>query len=75
MDANKRNKSAYSKEELQAALTAFRANEYRSIRKCALAFRILYPTLRHRLARRVLRSTAYEMQHILTKPEERTLVR
>jgi len=75
MNANKREKHAYSEADIQSAITALRAGEYPSIRKCAEALHIPRPTLQHRLAGRISRSTAHEMQHILTKPEEKTLVR
>ena len=75
MNANERVKHAYSEADIQAAVAAFCAGEYHSIRACETAFSIPHPTLQHRLSGRLSRFTSHEAMQILSKPEERTLVR
>jgi len=75
MNVNERVKHALSEADIQAAIAALSAGQYSSIRKCATGLSVPYQTLQHRLPRRLSRSTSHEAMQILSKPEERTLVR
>ena len=75
MDTTARDESAYSESELQDAILAYKSGKFSSIRACAEAFRVPYPTLQTRLSGRTSRSYAHEYMQILSKAEERTLVR
>lgn len=65
----------YSEDTVTTALTAYRNNEYTSIRKCAYAFNIPYSTLALRLTTRTSRSKSHESQQILSAAEEGTLLK
>ena len=60
---------------IQAAILAFRANEYKSVHAAAIAFSVPDSTLRARIAGRASRSHAHETSQILSNAEEMTLVR
>lgn len=75
MDATIRDLDAFSETTLQEALVVYRTGEYRSIRACAIAFRVPYKSLQRRSSGQLSRSAAHEHRQILSKPEERTLVR
>ena len=75
MNANTRDKHAYSEADIQSAIAAYRSRQYTTVRQYATAFSIPHPTLQYRLSGRLSRSTSYETMQILSKPEERTLVR
>lgn len=68
-------KSAYTEADIQEAISSIRKKEIPSIRKAALAFNVLYPTLRGRMSERTLRVNAHESEQLLSTPEEKTLVR
>lgn len=75
MNRNTRVQRAHSEADIVRAIAAYRLGEYTSIRRCASAFCVPRPTLQHRLSGRSSRSISHEMAQILSKPEERTLVR
>ena len=75
MNATKRDLNAYSESDIQHAIVAYKAGKYTSIRACAGVFNVPYPTLQTRLSGRTSRSHAHEHMQILSKAEERTLVR
>jgi len=60
---------------IQAAITAYEKQEYKSVRAAALAFSVPASTLRARLAGTPSRSHAHESAQILSSTEEKTLVR
>jgi len=67
--------STYSEDKLIKAITAYRNNEYTSIRKCSYAFSIPYSTLASRLSNRTSRSKSHESQKILSTAEEEVLIK
>ena len=75
MDATTRDFVAYLEADVLSAISAYQSGEYTSIRKCAGAFSIPYPTLQHRIAGRLSRPTSHEHRQILSNAEERKLVR
>jgi DDE superfamily endonuclease/Tc5 transposase DNA-binding domain len=75
MNATTRDLNAYSGLDLQNAILAYKAGKYPSIRACASAFHIPYPTLQTRLSGRTSRSHAHEHMQVLSNAEEKTLVR
>ncbi|KXL50883.1 hypothetical protein M433DRAFT_412590 [Acidomyces richmondensis BFW] len=75
MDVTIRDFDAYTKSDIQHAITAYRAGKFTSIRACSGAFNIPYQTLQHRIARRLPRSISHEHRQILSNAKERTLVR
>jgi hypothetical protein len=62
-------------EQVQSAISAFRNQEYKSVRAAAAAFNISHRTLTRRLAGGLSRAQAKEMVQILSNAEEETLVR
>jgi len=66
---------AYSEADVQAAISAIKYKQYPSIRKAAAAFNVPYPTLRGRASGRKSRSSAHEIEQILSAAEEKTLSR
>jgi hypothetical protein len=62
-------------EQVQSAISAFRNQEYKSVRAAAAAFNISHRTLTRRLAGGLSRAQAKEMVQILSNAEEKTLVR
>jgi len=68
-------KQVYSEVDIQKAISAIENNEYRSIRKAALAFNVPNATLQGRMSGRKSRATAYETQQVLSAAEEKTLSR
>ena len=57
------------------AISAYKNNEYTSIRKCAASYSIAESTLRLRLSGGVSRSTAHEHEQYLLTAEEQTLIK
>jgi hypothetical protein len=68
-------KPAYSEADIQKAISALKNNEFRSIRKAAVAFNVPNTTLRGRMSGRTSRSTAHESEQILSPAEEKTFAR
>jgi hypothetical protein len=75
MSAPTPEKLDYTEVDIQSAISALDKKNYKSIRDAAHAFKVPYPTLRGRMAGRTTRATAHESEQILSKAEERTLVR
>jgi hypothetical protein len=61
--------------QIQAAIHAFQAEGYKSVRAAPRAFSVPASTLHDRLAGRLSRSRAHEKAHMISKTEEQTLVR
>jgi len=68
-------KQVYSEADVQKAISAIKDNEYRSIRKAALAFNVPNTTLQGRLSGRKSRATGHETEQVLSAAEEKTLSR
>jgi hypothetical protein len=62
-------KRVYSEVDIQKAISGTKNNEYRSIRKAALAFNVLNATLQGRMSGRKSRATAHETQQVLSAAE------
>ena len=60
-------------DDLTAAIISYRTSEFDSIRACARAFGVAYPTLRRRLLNEKPRNQAHESQQLLTSNEESSL--
>ncbi|GAB7336127.1 hypothetical protein MBLNU13_g08914t1 [Cladosporium sp. NU13] len=75
MNTDTPSKPAYSEADIQNAISALRNNEYRSIRKAAVAFNVPNTTLQGRMSGRTSRSTAHESEQVLSPAEEKTLAR
>ncbi len=75
IDVSSRDTNASSDSQIQQAVAAYRLGGFTLIRACTRAFSIKYQTLQARLSGRLLRSQAYKRMQILSKPEERTLIR
>jgi hypothetical protein len=68
-------KPAYSEADIQKAISALKNNEFRSIRKAAVAFNVLNTTFQGRMSGRTSRSIAHESEQILSPAEEKTFAR
>jgi hypothetical protein len=55
--------------------SALKNNEFRSIRKAAIAFNVPNTTLQGRMSSRTSRTTAHESEQVLSPTEEKTLAR
>jgi hypothetical protein len=64
---------SYTEEDVTIALNALVNGEYKSIRRAALVFQILYSTLQDRFQNRKSRKGSHVSQQILTPIEESTL--
>jgi hypothetical protein len=62
-------KQVYNEVDIQKAISAIKNNEYRSIRKAALAFNVPNATLQGRMSGRKSRATAHETQQVLSAAE------
>ena len=70
-----RDSHASSESNIYKAITAFRANQYPSIRATARAFSIPHTTLSSRIAGTTSRRNAHESKQLLSSAEEKTLMR
>jgi hypothetical protein len=68
-------KQAYSGANIQKAISANKNDEFRSIRKAALAFNVPNATLQGRMSGRKMCTTAHGADQILSAAEEKTLDR
>jgi phage portal protein BeeE len=68
-------KHVYSEAEIQKAISAIKNNEYRLIRKAALAFNVPNATLQGRMSGRKSRTIAHEAEQIISPAKEKTLAR
>jgi len=75
MDIESSSKSVYREADIQKAICALKNNEFRSIRKAAIAFNVPNTTLQGRMSGRTSRTTAHELEQILSPAEEKTLAR
>ncbi|KAM0710636.1 hypothetical protein Q7P35_001374 [Cladosporium inversicolor] len=75
MDTVTPERLAYTEIDIQTAISAIKNKEFASIRKAAIAFNVLYPTLRSRMSGRNSRATAHEAEQLLSPAEENTLSR
>ena len=62
-------------DDLTAAILSYHASEFDSIRACAKAFGVAYPTLRRRLLNKKTWNQVHESQQLLMSNEESTLVK
>jgi hypothetical protein len=75
MSIESSSKPVYSEANIQKAICALKNNEFRSIRKAAIAFNVPNTTLQGRMSGRTSRTTAHELEQVLSPAEEKTLAR
>jgi hypothetical protein len=69
------NRHVYNETDIQQAISAYKAGQFRSVRSTAIAFSIPSTTLHNRMVGRKTRQKSYEHAQNLSDTEEKSLVK